>query len=77
LPTDVATTGVDVERLATQITVRQALATLSEVDRLALTLFYAGGASLREIAAFLDVPLTRSRAGCATRGHAYERNWCY
>lgn len=50
--------GLDVGRLAERVTVQAALGCLTEETRLALTLFYAGGYSHREIAAFLELPET-------------------
>jgi RNA polymerase sigma factor (sigma-70 family) len=51
-------TAASREPLETQLAVRQALFCLSEASRLTLILFYMQGRSLREIAAFLDVPVT-------------------
>jgi hypothetical protein len=48
----------EADRLVTRLAVEQALARLSEASRLTLTLFYLDAYSMREIAAFLDVPVT-------------------
>jgi RNA polymerase sigma factor (sigma-70 family) len=57
------------ERWATRLAVRQALETLSEKTRLAVTLFYLGGYSHSEIAGFLEIPVNtvRSRLRIAKR----------
>jgi RNA polymerase sigma-70 factor (ECF subfamily) len=57
------------EQWATRLAIRQALARLSEKTRLAVTLFYLGGFSHGEIAAFLEIPVNtvRSRLRIAKR----------
>jgi RNA polymerase sigma-70 factor (ECF subfamily) len=54
--------GEELERWATRMVVREALARLSEKTRLTVTLFYMGGYSHAEIAQFLGVPLNTVRS---------------
>lgn len=59
---DVAVADVDLEQLVEEremhTTVRRAVADLPERERVVVLLFYSTGYSLKEIAAFLEVPVT-------------------